>query len=300
MIPELDPNTILMVEVGSTAHGTGRSGQEDHDETAVQVETPEQVLGLSEGLRNKMYRTQPEGTQSGPGDTDRQVYSLRSFLKLAASGNPSIMLVLWAPIEHTTHLGDFLRALGPKFIGRHMIARYRGYMQSQAMRLLGTKGGGHGVRGGGGRPELIEKYGYDTKYAMHVLRLAKQGFEFATTGRMTLPMPEADRLEVMRVRRGEFSLDDTLGLIRNAELRLEEANRSCTLPDQADKAAINEFMVQTYRSWWRNFGWNYDVRAPRLRSTVRLGGGRNKSISTVGFPLAASRQNLRSPCRTMS
>ena len=250
MIPELDPNTILMVEVGSTAHGTGRSGQEDHDETAVQVETPEQVLGLSEGLRNKMYRTQPEGTQSGPGDTDRQVYSLRSFLKLAASGNPSIMLVLWAPIEHTTHLGDFLRALGPKFIGRHMIARYRGYMQSQAMRLLGTKGGGHGVRGGGGRPELIEKYGYDTKYAMHCSRLGFQCLELLETGGLELPIPGAAGEWLKDVRHGRVSFTDwweeTLMLDSELELWLTKDS----VPETANTKAIVEFSVEAHKHHW--------------------------------------------------
>ena len=31
-IPPLPPSTILLVEVGSTAHGTGLPGGEDHDE----------------------------------------------------------------------------------------------------------------------------------------------------------------------------------------------------------------------------------------------------------------------------
>src|SRR5215469_11904113 len=103
VIPELPPGTILLVEVGSTAHGTGLPGGEDHDEMAVVLEAPEQVLGLAEsGLRSRMHRTQPEGTRSGPGDTDRTVHSLRRFLRLAASGNPSVLMALWAPVLHAT------------------------------------------------------------------------------------------------------------------------------------------------------------------------------------------------------
>jgi hypothetical protein len=37
-IPPLPERTILLVEVGSTAHGTGLPGGEDHDELAVVVE----------------------------------------------------------------------------------------------------------------------------------------------------------------------------------------------------------------------------------------------------------------------
>src|SRR5688572_31106775 len=38
------------------------------------------------------------------------------------------------------------------------------------------------------RPELEEMYGFDTKYAMHMLRLGFQGVELLTTGRLNLPM----------------------------------------------------------------------------------------------------------------
>jgi predicted nucleotidyltransferase len=142
-IPPLPPSTILLVEVGSTAHGTGIPGGEDNDELGVVVESPADVLGLdASGFQTVMQRTQPEGSRSGPGDTDRTLYSLRRFLGLAASGNPSILMTFWAPVIHTTDAGRELRALSDAFIGRHIVPRYRGYMQSQARRLLGTRGGG--------------------------------------------------------------------------------------------------------------------------------------------------------------
>ena len=59
-IPPLPAGTILLVEVGSTAHGTGLPGGEDHDEMGVVIETPAQVLGLGASVRTVMQRTQPE------------------------------------------------------------------------------------------------------------------------------------------------------------------------------------------------------------------------------------------------
>ncbi len=79
-IPPLPTSTILLVEVGSTAHGTGLPGGEDHDELGVVLESPTEVLGLAEpGFRAVMQRTQPEGSRSRPGDTDRTLYSLASL-----------------------------------------------------------------------------------------------------------------------------------------------------------------------------------------------------------------------------
>ena len=128
-IPPLPDSTILLVEVGSAAHGTGLPGGEDHDELGVVVETPAQVLGLGQpGMRSVMQRTQPEGSRSGPGDTDRTLHPLRRFIHLAASGNPSILMSYWAPVIYETAAGAELRRLGD---------------------ALGVRGGGHGVRGGG-------------------------------------------------------------------------------------------------------------------------------------------------------
>jgi hypothetical protein len=168
-IPPLPSSTILLVEVGSTAHGTGLPGGEDHDEMGVVVESLDELVGVKGyGMRSVMLRTQPEGVRSGPGDTDRTLHSLRRFLYLAAIGNPSILMTFWAPVLLRTELGDELRQLAPQFIGRHVIPRYRGYMKAQAERLLGLRrDGGQGHRAGGVRKELVAAHGYDTKYAMH-------------------------------------------------------------------------------------------------------------------------------------
>jgi uncharacterized protein len=180
---------ILRVEVGSTAHGTGLEGQEDRDELSIVVETPAQVYGLDrQGFKTKMIRTQPEGVRSGPGDLDLTIYSLRTFMNLAASGNPSILATLWAPVIEASAEGVYLRAGRTVFIGRHIIPRYRGYMRQQGLRLLGLAGSGHGHRGGGRREELIEAHGYDTKYAMHAARLGYQCIELLTTFNLDMPM----------------------------------------------------------------------------------------------------------------
>jgi len=149
----------------------------------VVVESAGEVLGLhDQGMRSVMQRTQPEGSRSGPGDTDRTLHSLRRFVRLAGSGNPSILMCFWAPVLFAVDDGRSLQALGPHFVGRHVIPRYRGYMRAQAERLLGVRGrSGHGRRGGGGREELISQYGYDTKYAMHCARLGFQRLKLPET-----------------------------------------------------------------------------------------------------------------------
>ena len=89
-LPPYPKDTIIIVEVGSTAHGTGLPDHEDHDETVFWIEPPAEVFALRDHEPRAMsQRTQPDGIPSGPGDTDRNLYTLRRFLTLASSGNPT-------------------------------------------------------------------------------------------------------------------------------------------------------------------------------------------------------------------
>jgi uncharacterized protein len=246
-IPPLPGSTILLVEVGSTAHGTGLPGGEDHDELGVVIERPDEVLGLDErGYRTVMQRTQPEGVRSGPGDVDRTLHSLRRFLRLAASGNPSILMTFWAPVLHRTDAGDQLLALGEAFIGRHVIPRYRGYMQAQGMRLLGMRGGQ--------RQELVASHGYDTKFAMHCARLGFQGVELLTTGRLALPI-EGEPADWLRsVRRGEVPVDEWWDRCRSLDDQLGILEADESLPAEPDRARIERWSVQTHVAHWMTIG----------------------------------------------
>lgn len=247
----LPSDTILLVEVGSTAHGTGLPGGEDYDQLGVVVEAPDQVLGLDDrGFASVMQRTQPEGIRSGPGDVDRTLYSLRRFIRLAASGNPSILMALWAPVDHATDAGRSLRALSDAFVGRHVIPRYRGYMQSQAQRLLGTRGGGHGRRGGGGRSELVEQHGYDTKYAMHCARLGFQCIELLTTGQLIFPIHGEAADWLRAVRHGDIDFPEWWARTLELDQQLAALQLDNKYPDRPDAERIDRWAIDTHLSIW--------------------------------------------------
>lgn len=250
-IPPLPANTILLVEVGSTARGTGIPGGEDHDELGVVVESAEEVVGLDEhGFRTVMQRTQPEGSRSGPGDIDRTLHSLRRFVRLAASGNPSILMSFWAPVEHITPEGEELRDLGEAFIGRHVIPRYRGYMQSQGSRLLGVRGGGHGTRGGGRREELIDAHGFDTKYAMHCARLGFQCIELLDTGRLNLPIQGEPADWLRAVRHGNVPFGEWWARCLELDAQLEDRSTDDTVRPGPDRQRIDAWLTDVHRRVW--------------------------------------------------
>ena len=118
-------------------------------------------------------------------------------------GNPTVLLVLFVPDEEVvfrSEAGAELARNAHRFVSRLAAVRFLGYLQGQKAAMTGQAGAHTN------RPELVAAHGYDTKYAMHALRLGLQGIELLTTGRITLPVPEPDRIYLRSIRRGERPL----------------------------------------------------------------------------------------------
>jgi uncharacterized protein len=254
-------STILRTQVGSGVYGTAVDDQDDRDELGVCVESPDYVIGLRR-FEQYEYRTQPVGVRSGPGDLDLTIYSLRKWTRLALAGNPSILVPLFVPyadVVRATQLGVELRVRPELVLSRRAGARYLGYLNSQRSRLEADPARpGRGDRGHTNRPELIERYGFDTKYAYHMIRLGMQGVELVTTGRITLPIPEPHRTWLVELRRGEHSLRAALALCGRYERQLVELldddqpgpTRRSPLPLLPDYDRANAFLTRAYRDTW--------------------------------------------------
>lgn len=237
---------ILRTVVGSQVHGVTRAGTDDRDEMAISIEPPEYAIGLHE-FKHWSYRTQPEGVQSGPGDLDLIVYSLRRYCQLALKGSPTVLLPLFAPEEQTlicTELGQELRELADQFITPEAKDSFVGYLESQRSHLVaGT--GGHGRQR---ERELSTEHGYDTKYAMHALRIGYQGLELLDERRITLPVPEPQRDRLMEVRMGTVPLDDILSELDDLVTRLEERQPPQQMPPS--DLVVEQWLVSAYKRHW--------------------------------------------------
>jgi predicted nucleotidyltransferase len=235
-------NEILRGLVGSTAHGINIVGQDDRDETGIFIETPANVCGLMP-CDHYIWRTQPDGVRSGPGDLDLTMYSLRKFCKLAEQGNPSVMVLLWLPKYIVlTDAGQELIRVRDAFISRNAGERFLGYLVSQKMKMKGEKA--HTVN----RPELIEKYGYDTKFAMHALRLGFEGVELLTRRSLTLPVAEPNLSTLRAVRTGQFKFLEILQLIDETEIKLRSLLQDCNW--KSDRVRIDDLMVKMHLEYW--------------------------------------------------
>jgi hypothetical protein len=260
-----DAGTILRTEIGSGVHGTSVPGYDDRDEMGICIEDPVTVLGLR-NFEQYEYHTaweRPGGLRerSGPGDLDETVYSLRKWMRLALNGNPSILAPLFAPLSSVIRMNTYGADLRNRHRGRIVSKvagkRFAGYLHAQRRSMLSHDhpGKGRDVT----RPELIEKYGFDTKFAGHMVRLGYQGVELMRTGNITLPMPEYERQVVMDVREGRCAMEVALAIAEDAEEELsrllEPGHRESPLPEQPDYNWANAWLTETYRDYWAGKDW---------------------------------------------
>jgi uncharacterized protein len=255
---------ILRAQVGSGVHGTSVSGQDDRDEMGICFEPAAYVTGLArvpagidaeaktvtfEQYQRHTVWDQPGGlaNRSGAGDLDVVIYSARKWARLALSGNPTVLLILFVPDEEVMYrnkVGVELVQNAHRFVSRQAADRFLGYLTAQKNAMVGGAGGHTN------RPELVAVHGYDTKFAMHALRLGFQGVELLTTGRITLPVPGPDGAYLRSIRRGEVSLTEVLAAIADAEAALTRLRDSSALPAQPDHHWVDEWLHRSYLHQW--------------------------------------------------
>src|SRR5476651_627808 len=92
--------------------------------------------------------------------------------------------------------------------------------------------------------------GYDTKAAMHGLRLLYECIELMLHGRITFPRPEKDLL--IEVRSGEWALEKVLRQVENLKRETELAVMNSPLPEQVDRKVISEIVAEAHLEFWKS------------------------------------------------
>jgi hypothetical protein len=236
-------NLVLLTQVGSGLHGVVDDEYDDRDEQGVCIEPPSVMLGFDD-FRLYKYRTQPLGDRSGPGDLDVDVYGLRTWVDLICAGNATHLLPLFAPPEAVVAIdwpGEQMRQHRDLFLARSHGERFLGYLRRQRALMLGERSN---------RPELIERYGFDTKYAYHALRIALQGIQLMSLHEIALPMLDGQREWLTGVRTGTFNRDYVVTELARHEQMLVDAITASSLPDCVDYPRVNQWLAITYLSWW--------------------------------------------------
>ncbi len=88
------------------------------------------------------------------------------------------------------------------------------------------------------RAELEAKFGYDTKHAMHLVRLQRMAVEILTEENVIVRRP--DREELLAIRDGAWSYDELIEQCEQLEEKSNKAAVQSKLPDAPDEEALEE------------------------------------------------------------
>ncbi len=238
-------NLIHLFIGGSELHGAKVGKTDDTDIYGIYIEDPEQALGLY-SREHFVWSTAGDERRNGPDDVDITLYSLRKWAGMAAKGNATALHFIFAePKEVAPKTWKKIQTNRELFLSRGSAKQFLGFADSQFKRLTGQKGSGKK----GQRPEYIGKYGYDTKAAMHGLRLLYECLELMVHQRITLPRPEKDLL--IEVRSGAWTFERVLAQAKGLFQTVEEAVADSPLPEKVDRAAISALVAQIHLQFWR-------------------------------------------------
>lgn len=248
-IQEAEQHTILKIVAGSHVHGLNVPTS-DRDEEAIIIEPMQAMLGLH-GTFEELIRESD--------DLDVKYVSLKKWCSLALKGNPNFLLMLFAPdsmILKIDERGRQLRDMKQAFLSQDAIRSHLGYIKGQMQRVVrSTKDPEHidfKSNEGRGQPRqsLVNKFGYDTKYAMHLLRLTWQGIQLARDGNIMLPMEPHQRSQLIDVRLGKYALGQIIEMAETYEAHLKYEFSVTKLPLHPDRDAVERWMLDAYRKAW--------------------------------------------------
>lgn len=221
--------TILRGLVGSHAYGLATETS-DRDYLAVHQAPTADVLGL-----HGAKITERTVVSHGP---DCQSHELAKFCRLALAGNPTIMELLWLPMDHYDVLTDAGRALlvnRRAFLSNRVRATYGGYARQQAHKIV--------QRGGAFSSDLAKRTG---KHGRHCARLLLQGGHLLRTGEVLIRLDGEQALWCREM--GELAIT----LPGEFEERMADAfakfdSMSSALPDEPDRETVERLVVHLRR-----------------------------------------------------
>jgi predicted nucleotidyltransferase len=235
----------FLVLSGSRLYGTHREDS-DYDYRGVYLEPIEELFGFQQ---SKNYERK---------EPDTAIYPLKSFLHLALQGNPNILEVLFAHRDYwmTNEMAHqffypFI-TLRHEFLSQRCRKTYGGYAYSQLKKVINKESPSKNTR-----QHLIEKNGYDTKYAAHTIRLLLQGIDILRWGDFNPTLDPTDLEDIKNILNGDLSLEEFTEEAKGWMSVLSDVVTA--LPERPDERRIEQVLIECYNIR-ESYEWAFENR----------------------------------------
>lgn len=246
----LGSRAILIGWRGSVAHGmhipsTDPNSIDDLDIMSICVPPISHYYGMREfGTRGTL--------EIKENAWDIVAYEARKFIKMLARGNPNVISLLWLDKDmyiKLTPAGQLLLDNRDIFATKRMHTSFTEYAKSQLYKMTHLAFEGYM---GEKRKRLVQRFGYDTKNAAHLIRLLRMDVEFLKEGCMQVRRPDA--AELLAIKRGEWELKKIQEESDRLLLLASKLAAHSSLPDGPDWQEVNSLSVAVVRTAMKDFG----------------------------------------------
>jgi uncharacterized protein len=177
---------------------------------------------------------------------DISIYNIVKYFSLCMDNNPNMIDSLFTPercILHMTKIGSLVRSNRTIFLHKGSFHRFKGYAFAQLSKAENKNPIGK-------RKEMVDQFGFDVKYAYHIVRLCDEAEQILTHGTIDL---ERGKEHMKAVRRGEVPLADIKKWFGEKELELEKLYLNSTVvPMTPDKPRIKALLIQCLEQYYGN------------------------------------------------
>ncbi len=176
---------------------------------------------------------------------DFTIFSIVKFFRLCLDCNPNMIDTLFVPqncVIHKTKIGDMVRENRKLFLSKKAFHTFKGYAFSQKnkMEIKNPKEGSK-------RWELHQKFGFDTKFASHIIRLLSECEQILTEGQLDLRRVSE---QLIAIREGFWSKEQVLGYFTTKELELEKLYSDSKLPYAPREKEVKELLMNCLEEWY--------------------------------------------------
>ncbi|MGF1579388.1 MAG: DNA polymerase beta superfamily protein [Gemmataceae bacterium] len=176
---------------------------------------------------------------------DITIFNIVKYFRLAMDNNPNLIDSLFTSqtcVLHITRVGQLVREQRRSFLHKGSWAKFKGYAFSQ-LHKMNTK------ETQGKRQEIREQFGFDVKYAYHLVRLLYEAEQILLEGDIDL---QRHREHLKAIRRGEVSERDIRSWAADKEKHLENAYHESKLPQAPDEPRIKQLLLHCLEEHYGN------------------------------------------------
>lgn len=204
--------------------------------------------------------------KAGRRNFDFTIYGIVRYFRLLMDNNPNIVDSIFTPadcVQHITNIGQMVKDNRKLFLHKGSYVKLKAYAYSQLHKMSSKEREGK-------RKELYDQYGFDIKFAYHLLRLLNECEQILIHGDLDL---RQNREQLKACRRGEIPEEEIRAIFTEKEKYLESLLEKSPLPETPPEAKIKKLLLECLESHYGNLSAvieKPDITKTALREIIKL------------------------------